>query len=105
MRIASRTLPVLRGYSNFDPPSGTPATNTDALYWTWEGDAVTSWIIKWGTSAGVYTNDYPVADPDTRAVMFYDFLTGSGDYYISVFAVNGGVEGDNTDEVNINYTA
>jgi hypothetical protein len=87
-------------------PSGfAAATSADALLWTWTGDAVTSWRIKWGTSSGVYTDDYDVADPNARAEMFSTFLTVSGDYYIAVFAIDGGGEGDSTDEVAVSYTA
>jgi hypothetical protein len=87
------------------PPTFTDATTTDALLWTWTGDAVTSWVIKWGASSGVYTDDYPVADPNARATMFDDFLTISGNYYIAVFPVDGGGQGDPTDEVAVSYTA
>jgi hypothetical protein len=87
------------------PPVFTDADSEDALTWTWTGDAVTSWVIKWGTSSGVYTQTYPVADPNARAVMFDDFLTSTGNYFISVFAVDAGGEGDHTDEVAIAYTA
>jgi hypothetical protein len=108
MRISSRLRPEHRVYISIGspPPEGfTDATSADALVWTWDGDAVTSWVIKWGTTSGVYTETYNVADPNARAEMFSNFLTSSGDYYISVFAVDGGGEGDNTDEVAISYTA
>jgi purine-cytosine permease-like protein len=81
------------------------ADSEDALTWTWSGDAVTSWKIKWGTTSGVYTQSFTVADPNARAAMFTDFLTTSGNYYIVVFGVDAGGEGDYTDEVAISYTA
>jgi len=87
------------------PPGFTEATSADALLWTWDGDAVTSWVIKWGTATGVYTDTHAVADPDARFELFTEFLTSSGDYYIAVFPVDGGGEGDPTDEVAISYTA
>lgn len=87
------------------PPEFTSATSADALSWTWTGGAVTSWVVKWGTASGVYTETFAVADPNARAVMFDDFLTESGDYYIAVFAVDAGGEGDHVDEVAIRYTA
>lgn len=92
------------------PPAPPPdtwieATSADALSWTWTGDAVTGWRIKWGTTSGAYTETYDVADPNARAVMFDDFLTSSGDYYIAVFAVDAGGEGDHVDAVAISYTA
>jgi hypothetical protein len=88
------------------PPTFTDATSADALSWTWTGDAVTSWNIRWGTSSGVYASGpYNVADPNARAAMFDDFLTTSGNYYIAVFGVDGGGEGDSTDEVAVSYTA
>lgn len=106
MRVASRMRPVGRAWNAaLAPVEFTAATSADALFWTWAGDAVTSWRIKWGTSSGVYTDDYDVADPNARAAMFDDFLTSSGDYYVAVFAVDGGGEGDHTDEVAISYTA
>jgi hypothetical protein len=106
MRIASRMR--VEGRAPIPPPpppTFTDATSLDALFWEWAGDAVTSWVIKWGTTSGVYTDDYPVADPLARAEMFDNFLTGSGDYYIAVFPADGGGEGDPTDEVAISYTA
>jgi hypothetical protein len=105
MRVASRMRP--EGRQAWQAPSGfTAATTADALLWTWTGDAVTSWRIRWGTSTGVYTSGpYTVSDPNARAAMFSSFLTGSGNYYIAVFAVDGGGEGDSTDEVAVSYTA
>lgn len=104
MRPEWRITPVVS--EEEPPPEGfTEATSADALSWTWTGDAVTSWRIKWGTTSGVYTDDYDVADPNARAVMFSSFLTSSGNYYIAVFAVDGGGGGDATNEVAISYTA
>jgi hypothetical protein len=104
MRVASRMRP--EGRQAWQAPSGfTAATTTDALTWTWTGDAVTSWRIKWGTAPGVYTDDYDVADPNMRGAYFSTFLTGSGNYYIAVFAVDAGGEGASTDEVAVSYTA
>jgi hypothetical protein len=130
MRIATRTRPenrasftqsapvVGQGYGVVaislsvvgvgDAPSSgglTEANSADALAWEWTGGTVNSWVIKWGASPGTYTSTYPVADPNARAVMFDDFLSSSGDYYIAVFPVDGGGEGDPTDEVAISYTA
>jgi hypothetical protein len=130
MRIATRTRPenrasftqpapvVGQGYGVVaislsvvgvgDAPSSgefVDANTADALSWTWTGGAVTSWKIKWGTSSGVYTQSYTVADPNARAAMFNTFLTTSGNYYIAVFGVDAGGEGDHTDEVAVSYTA
>jgi hypothetical protein len=109
MRIATRARPEWRvplpASSSDPPPDFIDATTTDALTWTWSGGAVTSWKIKWGTTSGVYAQSYTVADPNARAAMFSAFLTSSGDYYIAVFAVDAGGEGDHTDEVAVSYTA
>jgi hypothetical protein len=110
MRFACLMRPERRGGGAVSAPSEPPpgfldADSADALTWTWTGGAVTSWKVKWGTTSGVYTQSYTVADPNARAVMFDDFLTSSGDYYIAVFAVDAGGEGDHTDEVAVSYTA
>jgi hypothetical protein len=129
MRIASRVRPECRAASITAPFGGalsgssasaawsvatgslggiggfTAANSADALSWTWSGDPVTSWKVKWGTASGTYTQNYTVSDPNARAVMFNAFLTVSGDYYIAVFAVDAGGEGDHTDEVAVSYTA
>ena len=104
MRIASRMAATGR-VPIPPPPAFTAATTDDVVLWTWTGDAVTAWRIKWGTVSGVYTDDYDVADPAARWARFDAFLTSSGNYYIAVFAVDGGGEGDSTDEVAVSYTA
>jgi hypothetical protein len=102
MRVASRMRPEGRHRL----PLFTAATTADALSWTWTGDAVTSWNIRWGTSPGVYTSGpYAVANPLLRAAMFSSFLTTSGNYYVAVFGVDAGGEGDSVNEVAVSYTA
>jgi hypothetical protein len=104
MRVASRMRSEGRVVLP-PPPTFAAATSADALSWTWTGDPVTSWRIKWGTASGVYTDDHDVADPNLRAEYFSNFLPSSGDYYVAVFGVDGGGEGDSTDEVAVSYTA
>lgn len=103
MRLATLMRP--EGRAALPPPSlFLTATSVDALSWMWDGDAVTAWRIKWGAASGVYTDDYDVTDPSARAAMFTDFLASSGEYYVAVYAVDGGGEGDHVDEVAIRYT-
>ena len=105
MRVAMRMRPEKRR-PRLPPSTLIAATSADALSWTWVGAAVTSWNIRWGTSSGSYTSGpYAVADPNARAALFSSFLVGSGTYYIAVFGVDGGGEGDRTNEVAVSYTA
>lgn len=104
MRVASLMRPERR-VPPPPPPIFTAATSADALSWTWTGAAVTAWRIKWGAAPGVYTGTYDVADANARAAMLSAFLTASGEYYVAVFAVDGGGEGASTNAVAISYTA